>query len=240
MHVAVKGVCQGHRCDDCVECQGGYCCGSDVAEVWNRLPKQGSWPDMIGELGIFTLDESGKLQCHVCGRFYDGLSQHVNRAHNLNAEEYRAYFGFSLSAPLISQNLINTMRENGNNASEEHKQAMVLLLDQVRPSREQMSVIAYRRESRAELKPKRNLQLKQISARGLEALAIKRRDPIFSGAIRRKQINARRRHKLYDQRCPYCGFSFCAVRYRGTLPITCRSAECRKAAKRAAQKMSRK
>lgn len=239
LETATNGVCRGHRCDYCPRCVAEDCCGADVYEKWHEWPEQGSWPDTQGELGAFELDDAGRLKCHVCGRFYRSVAQHAAMSHEMDADTYRAYFGFALNAPLVSAEIISRLSENGQKASQEHKQALKNMLDSVRPSREQMSVISYRRESRAELKPKRDLQLKGISAKGLEALRIKRMDPIFSGKVRASQIRAARRHKLYDQRCPYCGYSFCAIRYRGSPPITCRSADCMRKAKQAAQRKAR-
>lgn len=236
LRVPTTGVCAGHRCDDCPECVEGICCGADVDEAWNHLPAQGSWPNMVGTLGVWDTDGDGKLACHVCGKHYLAIGIHAYRAHGITAETYRAYFGFSLSAPLVAVQLIPTLQANGKNAPKEAQQAWADNLANVRPSREQLSVIAYRRESRAEVRAKRLPHLAKIRAKGLESFLVKMRDPIFSGQVRAKRIKARRRHKLYDQRCPYCGYTFCAIRYKGSIPVTCRSTECRKAALSAAGK----
>lgn len=207
------------------------CCGAEVEEAWNQIPAQGSWPDMVGTLGVWTTDLDGRIACHVCGGFYLSIGVHAYRAHGITSEQYRGYFGFSLSTPLVAVQLIPTLQANGRNAPPEAQQRWADNLANVRPSSEQLSVIAYRREQRAEVRLKRIPHLQNIHAKGNEAFMIKMRDPIFSGQVRAKRIKARRRHRLYDQRCPYCGFTFCAIRYKGQIPTTCRSTECRRAAK---------
>lgn len=236
LSVPTSGVCQGHRCDYCPECVSSSCCGADVAEFWNQLPKEGTWPDAKAPLGVLETDGDGRIKCHICGQHYHQLAVHVVRLHKITAEEYRCYFGFSRRTPLVSADLIPVLRKNGENAYPEHQQAIKDNLDKVRPSREQMSVIAYRRERQAETKAKRKPQLELARLKAAEAMELYRRDPIFSGQIRGKLIKARRRHKIYDQRCPYCGWSFCAIRYKGHIPTTCRSEVCKKAAKVAAAK----
>ena len=49
------------------------------------------------------------MQCHVCGRFYAGLSLHVRQLHGLSGDEYRERYGLargqSLYAPAYQEKM---------------------------------------------------------------------------------------------------------------------------------------
>lgn len=101
----MSSACSDHPCDRCPRCEAGECCGADVIDA--NLPEQGSWPAPAhAPVGEIRTTEDGRLVCHVCGEAFHGLYRHLT-AHNLTAEEYRAYFGLKVTEPLASE----TMRE---------------------------------------------------------------------------------------------------------------------------------
>jgi hypothetical protein len=56
--------------------------------------------------GILVEDcKSGKLQCHVCGEWFEQLHCHASAKHGLNANQYRARFGLLQSTGLKSKRL---------------------------------------------------------------------------------------------------------------------------------------
>ncbi len=55
-------------------------------------------------LGIVTYDPiEDKLQCHLCGKWFRGLSTHVVVAHGWTADEYREEFGLNRNQALICE-----------------------------------------------------------------------------------------------------------------------------------------
>jgi hypothetical protein len=78
----------------------------------DALPQTGSWPTPIyGELGVLA-EEDGKAQCHICGRWFGNMGQHVVRGHQISCDEYRAYFGLSRDHSLAGKSFRDTQRQN--------------------------------------------------------------------------------------------------------------------------------
>ncbi len=62
-------------------------------------------------LGQRITDEDGRLQCHICGKFYRGLCNHVHRAHGITADQYRQEFGLTRHG-LVSPDLRKRLSEH--------------------------------------------------------------------------------------------------------------------------------
>jgi hypothetical protein len=53
--------------------------------------------------GALVADEDGaRVQCHLCGRFYAGLSLHVRNTHGLSGDEYRERYGLARGQSLYA------------------------------------------------------------------------------------------------------------------------------------------
>ena len=63
-------------------------------------------PQERGELpplGTLVADDDGaRLQCHICGRFYAGLSLHVRNSHGLTPVQYRERYGLARGQSLYA------------------------------------------------------------------------------------------------------------------------------------------
>ena len=106
-----EGPCAGHPCDRCVTCQAGRCCRSDNPDY--RLPELGDWiRPYFGRLGVLA-DDGVKVECHICGTYYRFLGNHVVRAHDVTADEYRAYFGLNCTTGLTGPDLRKIRVANG-------------------------------------------------------------------------------------------------------------------------------
>lgn len=55
-----------------------------------------------GEFGILS-KQDGKVQCHICGKWYRLLGSHVAQKHKLLADEYREVFGLGYLTGLIGE-----------------------------------------------------------------------------------------------------------------------------------------
>jgi len=66
---------------------------------------------MFGEHGCLASDGE-KIQCHVCGKWFRSLApMHLERKHQMSADEYRKEFGLNKGTGLISELLRQTLRE---------------------------------------------------------------------------------------------------------------------------------
>lgn len=156
-----SGCCAGHRCDECDLCLSGTCCGADVAET--NLPRQGSWPnEWHGELGVLK-ESNGKVECHICGKWFIELGRHVSAKHKVSADEYRAYFGLATKRALCPKSF---SKERSERAKE---QGLGKHTTTPKMTSEQYSLIAYKREARLETATKRKEQLAKISKMGNDA-----------------------------------------------------------------------
>jgi len=59
---------------------------------------------LYGEVGILAYDPvEDKVQCHICGKWFRGLNNHVSRTHGWTADDYRDEFGLNRGQSLICQ-----------------------------------------------------------------------------------------------------------------------------------------
>ncbi len=77
-----------------------------VAEKYEDLRRS-----MYGEIGVVRCDDD-RMQCHVCGKWYQSVGLHSVQAHELTADEYREAFGLNHQQGLVSPSLSDRMRRN--------------------------------------------------------------------------------------------------------------------------------
>jgi len=69
--------------------------------------------DGHGYYGVMIRDKSsGKVQCHICGGFYESITPHAANKHKFVSGEYKEKYGFPKSFPLCSQ-LVSENRRKG-------------------------------------------------------------------------------------------------------------------------------
>ena len=79
-------------------------------------PQTEKWSgQLFGELGKLAFSDDGKPQCHLCGRYYRGVSNHVHKAHGVLADEYREIVGLNRITAMISEDVKARKREIGLN-----------------------------------------------------------------------------------------------------------------------------
>jgi len=99
LSLATDGPCAGHACDQCSICRRGRCCRRDRPDY--RLPTLGDWKEpIVGQLGVLATDGE-KVRCHICGRYFRYLANHVWRTHDMWADQYRAFFGLNVTTGLV-------------------------------------------------------------------------------------------------------------------------------------------
>ena len=70
--------------------------------------------DGHGYFGTIARDKTNDfIQCHICGYFYEGLSQHVANNHKMPVAEYRTVFGIARKTKLTGERLYLKQRQVG-------------------------------------------------------------------------------------------------------------------------------
>ena len=58
-----------------------------------------------GYQGVVMYDDiEDKLQCHICGKFYENLGQHIWMGHKIKSADYKIDFGASDAARMVNRN----------------------------------------------------------------------------------------------------------------------------------------
>ena len=66
----------------------------------------------FGYMGVILRNKvEDKIQCHLCGNFYEQLSLHVIHQHKIKLLEYRHKFQLPLNFPLCSLKISESARE---------------------------------------------------------------------------------------------------------------------------------
>jgi len=78
---------------------------SGFVNVSKYVPPFEKVKDGFGFLGVVIEDyKSGKLQCNICGKWFENLPTHIN-SHNLTGSDYKTRFGFSQNTALKTKRL---------------------------------------------------------------------------------------------------------------------------------------
>lgn len=78
---------------------------------WPRTPHDVTETPPYGQLGVLAYDPlEDKVQCHICGRWYRGLNNHVLRTHGYTVANYQAEFGLNRKQSLICEGTRQTLR----------------------------------------------------------------------------------------------------------------------------------
>lgn len=82
----------------------GYC-----QRCYNYFRTGGSiYP--IPAKGVIAKDEQGKIICHVCGKSFKVIGDHVRLTHHMTIKEYKEEFGICNNTHLTESNYHNKMR----------------------------------------------------------------------------------------------------------------------------------
>lgn len=68
----------------------------------------------FGYQGVLLFDgESEKIQCHMCGKWFDSLGNHINRGHNMKASDYKDITGLLQTTALINEKIRTKLISSG-------------------------------------------------------------------------------------------------------------------------------
>lgn len=92
---------------------------SDIETIFKVEPPLTETKSGFGFDGVILRDKiKDKIQCHICGGWYDFLSIHVNQKHKINSRDYKMKYQLPLGFPLANKRILSIMsrksRENKN------------------------------------------------------------------------------------------------------------------------------
>lgn len=88
---------------------------ADLIPLYKAEPPFMAYKSGHGYLGVLLEDrETGKVQCHLCGKLIKNIPKHLYHSHNnLPAEEYRKEVGLGSTMPLVCSDTSKRLRESG-------------------------------------------------------------------------------------------------------------------------------
>lgn len=79
---------------------------SGFVNVGKYIPPFEKVKNGFGYMGVVVEDyESGKLQCHICGEWFEIFNFHLKNKHGINSNEYKERFGLSKSTALLTKKI---------------------------------------------------------------------------------------------------------------------------------------
>lgn len=77
--------------------------GEEIETVFKSVPPIKKLDKGFGYLGVLLRNKNeDTLQCHICGKWFKSLNQHVLSKHKLLSKEYKHKYGLPLTYPLVS------------------------------------------------------------------------------------------------------------------------------------------
>jgi hypothetical protein len=78
---------------------------SGFVNIGKYVPPFDEIKNGFGYMGVILEDyKTGKLQCHICGGWYEQMARHIE-IHKINSQEYRRRFGLLISTALKSKRM---------------------------------------------------------------------------------------------------------------------------------------
>lgn len=92
-------------------------CGKEISKTYKGIChscyiyfKNGGKVYNLPQNGIVAFDDDGKCICHICGRSFVKLGNHIKESHNMTIDEYKEKFGLCRNARTTQQIYHETMR----------------------------------------------------------------------------------------------------------------------------------
>lgn len=79
---------------------------SDIETIFKAIPPLTEIENGFGFLGVILRNKViDKLQCHICGEWFDSLATHVFMAHQMKSREYKTKFGLPNGYGLVNKRI---------------------------------------------------------------------------------------------------------------------------------------
>jgi len=95
---------------------------SGKVNIGKYIPPFEKVKDGFGFMGVVVEDEKAKkIQCHICGKWFQQLGQHLNHTHKTNSVEYKKRFGLLCSTALKTKKMRLRQSEVMSDMRRKHK-----------------------------------------------------------------------------------------------------------------------
>jgi hypothetical protein len=83
----------------------------------------------FGYMGVILQDiQSGKIQCHYCGKLFRSVGRHIQHEHDMTVDKYREEVGLYRSTPLVCSGTSQLIRKNYYSLPSEEREERIELL----------------------------------------------------------------------------------------------------------------
>lgn len=95
--------------------------------VYKGIPPFMKYENGYGYIGVLLEDEeTGQLQCHLCGQLANNLAKHIYHKHkDINSKSYKAIVGLNNHTPLMSETTRRKYKNNFLNLTEDKKNEVI-------------------------------------------------------------------------------------------------------------------
>lgn len=127
---------------------------------WYTLP-----PKEHPHYGEVIKDNRGRLVCHICGKAFVKLGQHVSAKHQIFARDYKLMYGLNASTGLLTERLRKELRKSALNNPEKIEKL-------TKAGKKYRFRTGHKRNVGTTATPqaKRSMRLRNYSKEGLEAV----------------------------------------------------------------------
>jgi len=95
--------------------------------IYKGIPPFMKYEKGFGYMGVLLEEkQTGKLQCHICGRTVFNIAKHLYHKHRqVSPNEYRVQTGLNLGTPLVSETTRKKIKNNFLNLPDVEKQVIL-------------------------------------------------------------------------------------------------------------------
>lgn len=103
---------------------------NNLIPIYKSVPPFIKFEEGFGYKGVILEDkESGKIQCHLCGKLINSIPKHLYHKHKEKTpDSYRKIVGLGSTTPLVSRSTSKKIKNNFLNLTEEERKKRVALL----------------------------------------------------------------------------------------------------------------
>jgi hypothetical protein len=102
---------------------------NDLFPLYKPEPPFMEYSGGYGFMGVLLQSkETGKIQCHLCGRMFKNVARHVQHAHDIDDGGYKDEVGLNKHVPLVCESTSQKLRESFTSLSPEKKEKRIRLL----------------------------------------------------------------------------------------------------------------
>lgn len=87
--------------------------GDHIETIFKVEPPLTPSKTEFGYIGVILRDTiEDKIQCHLCGKWFNTLVQHLNKTHKIKCDQYKKEFSLPPNFPLVNREISRKASEN--------------------------------------------------------------------------------------------------------------------------------